>query len=176
VKKEMVKKEMAKPVARTVSDGLEGVSFHLGRAYYRYIALVESGLREAGLAERVRPGMGHVLFALFEKDDRVIKEIVERADVSPSTLTGILLQMEKQGLVERRADPEDGRAVRVRLTRRAKALEPRLRKIQVWVHKVMYADLTAAELLAVKQGLARMTSAMREHETSQEQGTRSRSR
>ncbi|MEX2093259.1 MAG: MarR family transcriptional regulator [Pirellulales bacterium] len=170
------KKRPTKQAARSASDGLEGVSFHLGRAYYRYIALVESALQEAGLADRVRPGMGHVLFALFERDDRVIKEIVERADVSPSTLTGILRQMEKHGLVERRADAEDGRAVRVRLTRLAKSLEQRLRKIQVRVHKVMYADLTAAELRAVKQGLARMTSAMREHEGSREEGTRSRSR
>jgi DNA-binding MarR family transcriptional regulator len=157
------------------SDGLEGVSFYLGRAYYRYIALVDSVLREVGVADRVRPGMGHVLFALFEKDDRVIKEIVERADVSPSTLTGILRQMEKHGLIERRADDEDGRAVRVRLTRLAKSLEKRLRKAQVRVHQVMYADLTPAELRGVKQALARMTNAMREHETSKLRSKKERS-
>ena len=108
--------------------------------------------------------MGHVLFALFEKDDRVIKEIVERADVSPSTLTGILRQMEKHGLVERRADKEDGRAVRIRLTPLAKSWEPRLRKAQVRVHKVMYADLTPAELYAVKLALVERLCAMRDHE------------
>jgi MarR family transcriptional regulator, organic hydroperoxide resistance regulator len=176
VKKNAAKEISAKPAGRMASDGLEGVSFYLGRAYYRYIALVESALQEAGLSDRVRPGMGHVLFALFEKDDRVIKEIVERADVSPSTLTGILMQMEKHGLVVRRADKEDGRAVRVRLTPLAKSLERRLRAIQVRVHKVMYADLTAPELRAVKQGLARMTSAMCEHEARQELRTRSRAR
>ena len=146
------------------SEGLEGISFYLGRAYYRYVALVDRTLREAGVADRVRPGMGHVLFALFEKDDRIIKEIVQRADISPSTLTGILAQMEKQGLVERRADEEDGRAVRVRLTALGKSLEKRLRKAQVHVHKVMHSDLTSAEQDAVKRGLSRMTDAMREDE------------
>jgi DNA-binding MarR family transcriptional regulator len=149
---------------RPVSDGLEGVSFYLGRAYYRYVALVDSALREVGVADRVRPGMGHVLFALFEKDDRVIKEIVERADVSPSTLTGIIRQMVRHGLIERRTDEEDGRAVRLRLTPLAKSLEKKLRRAQVRVHKIMCADLTSAELLAVKRALSRMTTAMRQHE------------
>ena len=72
--------------------------------------------------------------------------------------------MEKQGLIQRRTDDEDGRAVRVRLTPLAKSLEKRLRKAQVRVHQVMYADLTPAELRAVKQALARMTTAMRDHE------------
>jgi DNA-binding MarR family transcriptional regulator len=161
---------------RPVSDGLEGVSFYLGRAYYRYVALVDRALCEVGVADRVRPGMGHVLFALFEKDDRVIKEIVERADVSPSTLTGILTQREKHGLIECRADEDDGRAVRVRLTRLAKSLEKRLRKAQIRVHQVMYADLTDAEVRAVKQALARMTSAMREHEAQPPRRNRSKAR
>lgn len=150
--------------AVVVSDGLEGVSFYLGRAYYRYIALVERALQEADVADRVRPGMGHVLFALFEKDDRLIKEIVARTDVSPSTLTGILKQMEKNGLVKCRTDENDGRAVRVSLTPRGKSLEKRLRKAQVRVQKIMYADLSAAEIAAIKQTLARMTVAMRDHE------------
>jgi DNA-binding MarR family transcriptional regulator len=158
--------------AVALADGLEGISFHLGRAYYRYIALVDRALHEVGVANRVRPGMGHVLFALFEKDDRVIKEIVERADVSPSTLTGIISHMEKRGLVERRADDDDGRAVRVRLTPLGKSLEKKLRKAQVRVHQVMHADLSGRELTAVKLALARMTRAMREDEATPRRASR----
>lgn len=148
--------------ASVISDGLEGVSFYLGRAYYRYIALVERALEDVGASERVRPGMGHVLFTLFEEDARLIKEIVTRTDVSPSTLTGIIKKMEKQGLIKCERDREDGRAVRVRLTPLAKSLEKRLRKAQVRVQRIMYADLSAAEILAVKKTLARMASSMRE--------------
>jgi DNA-binding MarR family transcriptional regulator len=72
--------------------------------------------------------------------------------------------MVRHGLIERRTDEEDGRAVRLRLTPLAKSLEQKLRKAQVRVHKIMYADLTSAELLAVKRGLSRMTAAMRDHE------------
>ena len=154
----------AGPGAAVVSDGLEGVSFYLGRAYYRYIALVEAALREVGVADRVQPGMGHVLFTLFEDDDRLIKEIAARADVSPSTLTGILKRMEKNGLVRCRADELDGRAVRVRLTPRGKSLEKRLRDAQVRVQTIMYANLSAAEITAVKRTLARMTASMSDHE------------
>jgi DNA-binding MarR family transcriptional regulator len=173
VRKRVSPKKPASRRATIVSDGLEGVSFYLGRAYYRYIALVESALQEIGVAGRVRPGMGHVLFALFEKDDRVIKEIAERADVSPSTLTGILRQMQRHGLIERRADAEDGRAVRVRLTPRAKALEKRLRGAQVRVQRVMYADLSDAELRTLKRSLARMAAAMRDYELRRQRRARS---
>ena len=167
------KKYARKPSQRPASEGLEGISFYLSRAYYRYIALVDSALREVGVADRVRPGMGHVLFALFEEDDRLIKEIVERADVSPSTLTGILKQMEKHGLVKRRTDENDGRAVRVRLTRLAKSMEKRLRRAEGLVRNVLHADLSPDELQVVKQALARMTHSMGEHETRRQQSKRS---
>ena len=38
----------------------------LGRAYYAYVGLAERVLVEAGLDHVIRPGMGHVLFALYE--------------------------------------------------------------------------------------------------------------
>ena len=66
-------------------------------------------------------------------------------------LTGILQQMEKHGLVERRTDESDGRAVRVRLTRLAKAMEIRLRKAEGLVRKVLHTDLSPGELQVVKQ-------------------------
>jgi DNA-binding MarR family transcriptional regulator len=134
---------------------------------------VDRELRKVGVANRVRPGMGHVLFALFEKDDRIIKEIVERADVSPSTLTGILAQMEKHGLIVRRTDKEDARAVRVRLTPLAKSLEKKLRRAEAQVRKVLHADLSMDELKMVKHALARITSAMRANEARPQPGKRS---
>jgi DNA-binding MarR family transcriptional regulator len=72
--------------------------------------------------------------------------------------------MQNGGLIKCRADAEDGRAVRVRLTPLARSLEPRLRKAQVRVQRIMYAGLSAGEIRAVKRTLARMASSMREHE------------
>ena len=49
-KKAVLKNPVKRAGAACDSDGLEGVSFYLGRAYYRYIALVEACLEEAGRA------------------------------------------------------------------------------------------------------------------------------
>ena len=75
--------------------------------------MVERILVEAGLDNIIRPGMGHVLFALYEQDEQTIKEVAAR-----STLTGLINCMEKAELIERRRDgaDADARLVRLRLT------------------------------------------------------------
>src|SRR5262249_12907650 len=103
--------------------GLDAVCFALARAYYNYLGLLERVLAETKMDRHVRPGMGHILFALFEQDDRVIKDIGARVQLSSSTLSGLLARMEKAGLVATRRDEADGRAVRVRLTARGRAVE-----------------------------------------------------
>jgi DNA-binding MarR family transcriptional regulator len=42
-------------------------------------------------------------------------DLAESLDVSPRNITGLVDHLEKDGLVERFADPEDRRATRVRL-------------------------------------------------------------
>src|SRR6516162_5985987 len=98
------------------ADPLDQLIWYLGRAYYTYVGLLEQVLAETGLDRHVRPGLGHVLFTLFEQDERSIKDIAARSQLACSTLTGLLDRMESAGLIERRRDREDGRIVRIRLT------------------------------------------------------------
>ena len=44
---------------------LEEAYFFISRAFYAYVGYLERLLEELGLDEHLRPGMGHVLFALF---------------------------------------------------------------------------------------------------------------
>lgn len=151
----------ALPASATRSEGLAAISFCLGRAYYNYVGLLERTLRATGLDRHLRPGMGQILFALFEQDDCIIKQIAERVELSPSTLTGMLQRMERAGIIETRRDESDGRAVRIRLTRLGRSLRERCRTVLQTVTRVLSADMTAAEVDAVKHGLQRMVAAMR---------------
>ena len=54
---------------------LDLMMWEIGRAYYAYVGLAERILAEAGLGKQIQPGMGLVLFSLYEQDDRTIKEI-----------------------------------------------------------------------------------------------------
>jgi DNA-binding MarR family transcriptional regulator len=143
------------------ADGLDAICFSVARAYYNYIALLERVLAGLGLQRQVAPGMGHVLFALFERDDRVIRELVERTRLAYPTLSAILGRMQAGGLVECRRDDADGRAVRVRLTRPGRSLEPACREAVARLNRVMLAGLEAGEVRAARRLLECMTESMR---------------
>ena len=151
---------------REVSDGdpLDRLIWHLGRAYYTYVGLLERVLVELGLDRHVRPGMGHILFTLFEKDDRSIKEIAARSQLACSTLTGMLVRMEESGLIERRRDGHDGRMIRVRLTALGRSLEPRCRSAVQRLDGVFQRGMGDRAVGQAKRLLQRMIAAMRAEE------------
>jgi DNA-binding MarR family transcriptional regulator len=120
--------------------------------------------------------MGHILFALFEQDDCIIKQIGQRVELSPSTLTGMLRRMEQAGIVETRRDESDGRAVRVRLTRLGRSLRARCRFVEQTVTRVLCADMRPEDVDAVKRGLQKMVASMRADEQDAKRRARTRKR
>ena len=145
---------------------LEELSFYIGRAYYNYKLLLERTLREFGLDRLVTPGMGHLLFALFEEDDCIIRELAEKTRLSLPTLTVMLRKMEKAGLVRSRRDPEDGRAVRIQLTPLGRSIRPKCRKVLARLNSVLGSGLPMEEVIRARKALARMIDNMRRDEES----------
>ena len=142
-------------------DPLDQLIWYLGRAYYTYVGLLEQVLTETGLDRHVRPGMGHVLFTLFEQDERSIKEIAARSQLACSTLTGLLDRMESAGLIERRRDREDGRIVRIRLTPLGRSLEPRCQAVAQQFADLFASHMGTAGVRRGKRLLQRMIQTMR---------------
>lgn len=62
-----------------------------------------------------------VLFFLGEQDGALIGEAADALDLAPSAMTGLVDRMARAELVERRADPKDGRAMRLYLTDKGRA-------------------------------------------------------
>jgi DNA-binding MarR family transcriptional regulator len=71
------------------------------------------------------------LLALWESDAASVKELGERLSLDSATLTPLLKRLEKQGFVERRRDVEDGRVVRVVLTKHGRALQLKCRGVPI---------------------------------------------
>ena len=65
-----------------------------------------------------------MLVPLYEEDGLRMGELARRARLTKQTMTQMVRQLEDEGLVERRADPEDARASRIFLTRRARRFAP----------------------------------------------------
>ena len=101
----------------------ENLGFLLAKASQRWNDLLRAGFAEHGFSE-VRPSYGSVLVPLFEEDNLRIGEIARRARLSKQTMTTMVRLAERDGLVVREQDPEDGRAIRVRLSDRALKFAP----------------------------------------------------
>lgn len=78
----------------------------LSQRWSRYLA-EHHGLTPAGMS---------VLFTLARGGQLTHREMADQCYVRPATLTGIVDTLERNGLVERRRDPADRRAVRLALT------------------------------------------------------------
>jgi DNA-binding MarR family transcriptional regulator len=99
------------------------LGFLLAKASQRWNELLYAHFSERGYGE-VRPAYGSILLPLFEEDGLRIGELGRRARLAKQTMTTMIRLMERDGLVIREPDPDDGRATRVRLTARARRFRP----------------------------------------------------
>ena len=95
----------------------------LARTWEAVQPLIARSLAAAGLGEVLQPGMGLVLFALFEEDGMRISDIARRGCVSHVAILRLVRCLEQARLVRRMDCPDDGRATRVWLTQSGRAVE-----------------------------------------------------
>lgn len=93
-----------------------------------YLANHMARLFAAALSERLRPlGLAPAQFVLLLElwagDGLTQKELVERLGVEQATVVNTLKRMERDGLIDRRPHPEDGRSQLIFITEKARALE-----------------------------------------------------
>ncbi len=70
-----------------------------------------------------------VMLVLWEDDDVPLKHIGERLMLDSGTLTPLVRRLEQQERLTRVRDPEDERRIRVRLTRKGRALAKRAQNV-----------------------------------------------
>ena len=99
------------------------LGFLLAKATQRWNELLQERFRAAGWGA-VRPSYGSILVPLFEEDGLHIGELARRARLSKQTMTTMVRLLERDGLVRRERDPDDGRAFRIVLTSKARRFEP----------------------------------------------------
>jgi DNA-binding MarR family transcriptional regulator len=147
------KTEPAPAPARPGPATRSNLGFLLAKASQRWNELLYERFVAAGFPE-VRPSYGSILIPLFEEDGLRIGEIARRARLSKQTLTTMVRLLERDGLIERRPDPGDGRAWLVFLTPRAQAFRP--------VAKEALAELDQrVEGLLTRRRAAEVTAALR---------------
>ncbi|MFQ5352286.1 MAG: MarR family winged helix-turn-helix transcriptional regulator [Candidatus Binatia bacterium] len=124
----------------------ECLYYLISRATLVATSVLKHELADCG-AIQVRPSYLGVLMTLWSTDGLGVVELGRRAGLEPSTMTGLLDRMQRDGLLLRVADPKDRRALQISLTEDGKRLQRPV-------------------LTAVSEALARATEGFSEEELS----------
>ncbi len=101
------------------------VCFLLGKVSRKLNRITRESIAPYGLTT----SQFFLLIALYEENGILISKLAEKVALDKASLTGIIDRLERDGLVERRGDPEDRRAIRVYLTPKAESLREELLQI-----------------------------------------------
>lgn len=142
---------------------LDQIGFLLGRAYYSYIALLQRKLDEESLSKHLKPGMGSLLFALFQDDNRSLTALAAELQVAKSTMTGMVTRMREAGLLTVAPDPHDGRSSRLRLTLLARSLQPRCLRLADELEGLLGQKLNSTERQQFRGALAKVIETITGH-------------
>jgi len=146
---------MSATEATAITITRENLGFLLAKASQRWNELLSAGFSEHGFSE-VRPSYGSVLVPLFEEDGLRIGEIARRSRLSKQTMTTMVRLAERDGLVVREPDPEDARAVRVRLSDRAREFAPVAERVLKRLEERVAGILGRSGQRRMRDGLAEL--------------------
>ena len=94
-----------------------------------------------------------MLLPLYEEDGLRMGELAVRARLSKQTMTQMIARLERDGLVERRADPGDGRATLIYLTERARQFEPVAAAVLAELDRLVKRRLGAEQVAVLKDAM-----------------------
>lgn len=98
-----------------------------------------AGVEVTGAAQRL-------IYYLMENGPLRLSELARRTETDPGILTRQVNALERQGIVERRPDPTDRRAMTVHMLPRGRRIALRLREVQDEVLGGQLAGWTGADL------------------------------
>ena len=128
------------------------LGFVLAKASQRWNELLYEQFVARGYSD-VRPAYGSILLPLFEEDGLRMGELARRARLSKQTMTTMVRLLERDGLVTREADPDDGRAALIRLTPRGRAVRPIAEEVLANLEARVAERLTKKQATALKSAL-----------------------
>lgn len=127
----------------------ETLIYQLSRTYFELIPTFE---RFMGLS-RAR---WHLISVLSDKECLSQAQLAQLLRVDGAAITRQVKQLEEDGLVLRRADPQDNRFTLVSLTSAGRELYNNLRERRQLLEQQVIAGLSKEEIEQLKQGLQRL--------------------
>ncbi len=102
--------------------------------------------------------MWRVMAALWENGDQRLSELADRTSIDISTLSRLLVNLQRRQFVVRRRSGLDGRALSVSLTERGRAMTERIIPIASRYEQVTTSGLDDGDIRRLKKMLIRLYS------------------
>lgn len=120
---------------------LESVGYLCNHMARLFAQLLGEALRPLGIA----PAQFPILLELWQQEGLSQQELVARADLKQATMANTLARMERDGLIVRKEDENDGRIRLIMLTDRAKSLKKQAMDIAIEINKQALSIFSKAE-------------------------------
>lgn len=124
-------------------------------ALIAFAAKSQERLAEVEMKKQLRltPAQWKVILVLNIMDGPTQKEIAEKINVDSSTLVPVIDKMEREGLVERKADSKDRRNNRIFLTKKSESTVDSIIEIILQLRKIIYDGISENEINITKNVL-----------------------
>lgn len=127
-----------KPDGQEVSPSVGAVVSHASR-------LLTQALAEAQKALPLAPAQYRVLIELWQTEGLTQQALVQKLDIEQPTVGSTINRMERDGLVQRKPHPRDGRSQVICLTEKAKKLKGPATKAANNINQTALLDFSEAE-------------------------------
>jgi DNA-binding MarR family transcriptional regulator len=120
-------------------------------------------MRESNLDE-FTPSQGRIIFLLLQKDNIPMHDLVDRADLSKSTLSSHLDNLERKGFVKKIPSNEDKREIFIDLTEKAQKLKKDYLKISHEMIRLFYEGFNGADIDKFEDYLHKCLQNLKSHQ------------
>lgn len=117
--------------------------------------IFDSLLQEAEIDE-FNGAQGRILYVLWQEDGLSVIELARRTGLAKTTLTSMLDRMNRKGFLERAADKQDRRIIRIFLTEKARALKEKYSKVSDDMSRIFYKGFSDEEIAIFEKTLERV--------------------
>ncbi len=139
----------------SILNPLDCPYYLITRLNLQVTSVLEKKLIEAGASD-VKPAYLGSLLCLWDKDGQKMIHLARCARLPPSTMTGLIDRMERDGFLYRAVDPSDRRAQIIRLTGKGKATKVPCRKVVDDMFAMIFNDFSKEEVDITMETLTRM--------------------
>lgn len=110
---------------------------------------IKNELEKAGYPD-LHVSHGKVLINFMQEDQLNYKELSDRINKSPQTMTTLIRKLEKEGFVELHRGPKDKRNKMVSITKKGKSFIPVMMDISKKLYEIQYSNIEDEDKAAIQ--------------------------